>query len=71
MREKKVIQKFFVWMIVMLLLITDIPLMIVRADETGSGQQEVIMLKTTLQNGLTQRASKKTFDVWEIGRAHV
>ncbi len=64
MREKKVIQKFFIWMIVMLLLITDIPVMVVRANETGSGQQEEIMLKTTLQNGFTQRASKKTFDVW-------
>lgn len=64
MREKKVIQKFFIWMTVMLLLITDIPVMVVRADETGSGQQEVIMLKTTLQDGFTQRASKKTFDVW-------
>lgn len=64
MRKKKVIQKFFIWMIVMLLLITDIPVMVVRANETGSGQQEEIMLKTTLQNGFTQRASKKTFDVW-------
>ncbi|MHA9736690.1 Ig-like domain-containing protein [Robinsoniella peoriensis] len=64
MREKKVIQKFIIWMTVMLLLITDIPVMVVRADETGSGQQEEIMLKTTLQNGFTQRASKKTFDVW-------
>lgn len=64
MREKKVIQKFIIWMTVMLLLITDIPVMVVRADETGSGQQEVIMLKTTLQDGFTQRASKKTFDVW-------
>lgn len=64
MRKKKMIQKFFVWMIVMLLLITDIPVMIVRADETGSGQQEVIMLKTTLQDGFIQRSSKRTFDVW-------
>lgn len=64
MREKIVILKFFVWMTVMLLLITDIPVMAVRANETGSGQQEEIMLKTTLQNGFTQRASKKTFDVW-------
>lgn len=64
MREKKVIQKFFIWMTVLLLLITDIPVMVVRAYETGSGEQGVIMLKTTLQDGFTQRASKKTFDVW-------
>lgn len=64
MREKRVIKKFLVWLAVIMMLLTEIPAITVRASEVGSDSEEVITLKTTLQDGFIQRSSKRTFDVW-------